>query len=488
MKLKEKFIVLWKRLRGADESKKTCLILITLSAIALIAFVLTTLSASFIPVHIMIISMVTVFLVCGTLYFLMIYRRTHRGIKIFAEVMCGVMIVVLMVAIFYIHATANFFSKIQVPDTEKIEYSVLVRKDETKLKGLGYIASKTVGLYKDDNARKVREYLKPKIIDNAGGDFGLKMVEESSLYDLAEQFLKGENNLSVLCLSQAQIQILSDKINGFNEQVKSIYNFQLDVSTYSAGKIGEVSNDKPFILYLSLTNQFDLLNSVERVKKARSDYDDNLRKFRQDLPSDTHGYSEINQLLVVNPETNKILILNLPADYYVQLDKAGENKDTLSNTGLTGISDGIAGLEQLFGARIQYYLKATFNDLVSLAYEVGLEDVDLDSEVQKNEILDMISNRLTESDILFRNYSPILMVAGNTFQTDMPVGLISEMVKQQIATHAQWDVEEYDLEGTVEEQPLHILGNNAIESRVLVPDEKSVEVAKEKIQAIMDER
>ena len=124
MKLKEKFIVLWKRLRGADESEKTCLILITLSAIALIAFVLTTLSASFIPVHIIIISMITVFLVCGTLYFLMIYRRTHRGIKIFAEIMCGVMIVVLMVAIFYIHATTNFFSKIQVPDTEKIEYSV----------------------------------------------------------------------------------------------------------------------------------------------------------------------------------------------------------------------------------------------------------------------------------------------------------------------------------------------------------------------------
>ena len=80
------------------------------------------------------------------------------------------------------------------------------------------------------------------------------------------------------------------------------------------------------------------------------------------------------------------------------------------------------------------------------------------------------------------------MAAGNAFQTDMPAELISDMMRQQIDTNAQWSVEEYNLKGIEEEQPLNILGNDEIKVQVLVPDEESVGIAKDKIQTIMDER
>lgn len=477
----------WRRLRGLDGDMKTATILLLLGIISCISFTIIIMTAGFVPFNIIAIVLIVVAIIFGMLYFLIFKQKIRHNIKVFSEVMCVIMMVILLVASFYIHATHNLFNRIQVSDTEKVEYSVLIKKNNSKTKGLGYIANKVIGFYKDDNTRKVKDYLKPLIIERAGGDFGMQFVENSSLYNLGEQFLKGENKIEVVCLSQAQIQILSEELKGFKDQIKSIYNFQLDSPTYRAGQVDNVAYENPFIIYLSVTEQSDLQTDIYNGEKPHEDYDINLRKFRQATLGDTHGYSEINRLLVVNPRTNRILILNIPADYYIQLDKEGKKKDTLSDTGLMGIQEGIEGLEQLLGVRIQYYLKTTFDDLLPLAQEVGETDLDLSSETRKQEILDKISNKLTSSDVLWRNYSPILMVAGNAFQTDMPSNLLADLLKRQITTHAWWEINGYSLEGTAEEQSLYFLGNDEQKTQVLMPNDESVESAKEKIQSIMGE-
>ena len=487
MKIAGKISALRRYLQGLSGDNKTSLMILILGIISLIVFVMFTISTGIIPFYILVIILTVVGVIYEILYFLMFNHKTRRIIVIISNITFCIVAILLMITAFYINATANLFKKIQVDDTEIIEYSVLVRKNESKFKGLGNIGAQTIGFYKDDNTRKAKEYLKPEIIRKAGGDFGIKMIEESSLYDLAKQFLNGEDRLGVICLSQAQIQILSDKIEGFTEQVRDISNFYLDVPTYRAGIENEINYNESFALYLSVVNRFDLMNNLNQVEKPHEEYDHNLKKFKPDLSIDTYGYSEINQLIIVNPKTSKILIINIPEDYYMESDEENMNGDTLADTGLIGVQRGIDSLDRLFEIRIKYYLKTTFDGLESLANELGIKNVGLDTDEEKQKILDEISDKMTTTDILWRNYSPILTAMSNAFQTNMPVGLMTNLLNRQIAIHPKWQVEEYNVDGDIEEKPLDILGNDEEKSQVLIPDENSIETAKEKIQSVLNE-
>ena len=485
--ISRKIDTFWKRLQRLSSSKKTSLIILILGTFSLLIFAFTIITANIIPLYvaIIIITMLAVFF--EILCFLIFYRKIHQNIIIAFDIICGIVAIILVIASFYIHATVNLFEKIQVGDVEKIEYSILVKKENTKLKGLGYIANRNIGIYENENTRKVEEELKPKIIEAAGGDFGMNFTEESSLYSLGEQFLNGENKMDVVCLSQAQIQILSDKLEDFNENVKPIYNFQLDFPAYDNG-INDATDNEPFVLFLSVIDRFDLSTGIEHEKKAHDDYDNNLRKFKQDSLGDTHGYSEINQLLIVNPKTNKILNLNVPANYYMYDDENSETGDTLADTGLIGVEEGIDDLEQLFGIKIDYYLKTTFDKLEPLMRELGETDYNINSEIQKQEILKVISNKMANSSILWRNYSPILMAIGNAFQTDMPVDLITSLLNKQITSQSKWNIEEYVIYGAEGQRSLAILGNNDIKSQVLMPQGEDVKDVRNKIQLGLDEK
>lgn len=80
------------------------------------------------------------------------------------------------------------------------------------------------------------------------------------------------------------------------------------------------------------------------------------------------------------------------------------------------------------------------------------------------------------------------MAMDNAFQTDMPVDLMTNLLNKQITSQAKWDIEEYDVDGTEEQQTLVILGNDDVKSRVVMPKDESVSEAKEKIQSVLDGR
>ena len=486
--MSKKIDAFWIRLQGLGGVKKISLIILILSAFSLLFFALIIISANIIPLYTTIVIITLVLVFFEILCFLIFYRKIHQNIIIIFDVICSMIATVLVIASFYVNATVNLFEKIQIGDSEKIEYSVLVKKENTKLKGLGYIANRTIGLHKSEDSYKIEEDLRPKIIEEAGGDFGLNFIEGSSLYELGKQFLNREKNMDVLCLSQAQIQILSDQLEGFNENIKSIYNFQLDFPAYSNDGINETLNNEPFVLFLSVTDRFDLSKDIEHEKKMHDDYDNNLRKFRQNSVGDTHGYSEINQLLIVNPETNKILVLNIPANYYMPTDENSETGDTLANTGLIGVEESIEGLERLFGIKINYYLKTTFDKLEPLMRELGENNYDFDSETRKQEVLNVISNKMANSSILWRNYSPILIAAGNAFQTDIPVDLMTSLLKRQITSQVKWNILEYNIDGSEEQQSIAVLGNGDIKLQVLAPRDDNIENVKNDIQLVLDER
>lgn len=483
----ERIDAFYRRLRKMDNNKKTSLILVCLSMAALLIYVVVLITTDILPLYLAIILTLIVGVLYEVLYFLMFDHKIWRRVKAFAQIICGVFSVILVVASFYLNATAHLFSAMQMSDTEVVEYVVLAKKDQNRLKGLGYLGGQTIGLYKDDNAQAVEDYLTPKIIENSGGNYGLKFEEIANLYDLANQFLKGENKMNVVCLSQAQVQFLSEEIDGFVEQVKSINRFELEARAYGVGRVDERSYDEPFVLYFSVSNRFDLFNGIEQQEKPHREYELNRQKFMTHLFfNDKHGYSEINQLIAINPKTSKILILDIPGDYLVNLNEEGSEKIILENTGFSGIRYSVEALERLYGVKIHYYLRTTFDELADFAQELGENEVNLESKFSRDEVFNAVGNRLTNSDIIWRNYSPILMVAGKTFQTNMPVGLMISLLKNRVFSDAEWAIEEYEAVGAESQQSIMSFGGEMTERQVLVPQEDSIRVGAEKIQAILE--
>ena len=75
------------------------------------------------------------------------------------------------------------------------------------------------------------------------------------------------------------------------------------------------------------------------------------------------GRSDVNQLVVVNPKTNHILLVNTPRDYYVRLAGTIGLKDKLTHAGIYGINKSIDTLEDLYDININHYLRVNFNTL-----------------------------------------------------------------------------------------------------------------------------
>ena len=63
---------------------------------------------------------------------------------------------------------------------------------------------------------------------------------------------------------------------------------------------------------------------------------------------------------------------------------------------------------------------------------------------------------------------------------------MTNLLNKQITSQAKWNIEEYDVVGTEEQQALVVLGNNDVKSQVLMPQEESIKDAKEKIQLVLN--
>ena len=60
------------------------------------------------------------------------------------------------------------------------------------------------------------------------------------------------------------------------------------------------------------------------------------------MPS--RSLSDVNMFVVVNPDTRKILLVNIPRDYYVHLHGKNGLRDKLTHAGVYGIDKSVKGV------------------------------------------------------------------------------------------------------------------------------------------------
>lgn len=227
----------------------------------------------------------------------------------------------------------------------------------------------------------------------------------------------------------------------------------------STSKVESVS-EEPFIIYISGSDTREQMFTVSR--------------------------SDVNILMVVNPQTKQILLINTPRDFFIPnpVSSSG-SKDKLTHLGIYGVDCSIAGLENLYWCDINYYVQINFTGAETLVDDLGGITIDNPQsfysrgydfpagEITLNgaqavvfarerysfasgdnmrgqnqmRLITAIIDKLTSSPTLFSSYKKILSDLDGFIVTNMESEEIDNLVKMQLNDWSSWDIKTYSATG-----------------------------------------
>ncbi|MCR4673128.1 MAG: LCP family protein [Lachnospiraceae bacterium] len=334
-----------------------------------------------------------------------------------------------------------------------------------------------------------------------------------SVFETAEALYNGE--VGAVIVNKAYVDLLDDNEadtgaeKTFSDRTRLLYEvtFEVDMSTETVDpeeeqaaanrkKLGTVS-ERPFIMYIS--------------------------------GSDTTGYllestrSDVNILVVVNPVTKQILLLNTPRDFYVENPAGNGALDKLTHCGIYGISNSVAALSWLYDADIEYYAQINFTGFETLidaiggvtvyseyefsakdyTYYVGYNDMDgakalvfarerhsfaggdrVRGQNQMRVINAVIQKISSDGVALLTNYSQIMNSIQGMFKTNMTSSDIEALIKLQLNEMPSWNVVSYAVTGSDGSATTYT--TPGAYAYVMIRDESTVEKAKELINMVLD--
>ncbi len=197
--------------------------------------------------------------------------------------------------------------------------------------------------------------------------------------------------------------------------------------------------------------------------------------------------SDVNILMVVNPETKQVLLLNTPRDYYVPNPAGGGKPDKLTHCGIYGVDCSVEALEGLYGIDIAYHGQINFTGFETLVDAVGGITVYSDQAFKtsagvyisegentlngeqalsfcreryrvsggdntrgKNQmkVIKAVIQKMTSGTTVISNYASILASLEGMFSTSITSAEIGMLVKMQLEDMASWNIQTYAVTGT----------------------------------------
>ena len=420
--------------------------------------------------------------------FFTIFRRPKRfirGILTFFEIFY---IILLLLVFFYLNKTFNFLDDLSSNfGYETKNYYVLVsstsnytKVDELANKKLGY--GKNVDLSID----KAIMELDSKITANH--------EEKNSYSDLFNSLQKDE--IDGVLMIDSIYSLLTEDDEELKSNTKILYEFSIKEKINEIGKDVNVT-EEPFNVYISGIDSYGKVTDK--------------------------GRSDVNIVMSINPKTHKILMINIPRDYYVNLNGINE-MDKLTHAGIYGVNVSAKTIEDILDIDINYYVKVNYNALIKLVD--ALDGVDVYSEynfksseffykfekgynhVNGKMALDFVrtrkafqdgdrvrgenQQRMIEAIIKKANspkilvkYSDLLEALEGTFTTNISTEKIMNLVNMQLDKMPDWEINSISLNGSDGSEITYSVPS--MELYVMYPNEETIEDAKIKIQELMGE-
>lgn len=446
-----------------------------------------------------------VFVLLDAIFALLLCYYTRAVVS---KIICVVITLVLVFGScmggYYISKTGSLLTNItNVTKHAKNTVSVVVKqssdiKNKSQLNGLSVGILRTIGT--QGSSKALKELSKDGIVMNQS--------EYDSLSAMLEAFYNGEVD-SIIINESSRSQILDmESYADFDNNTRVVYQTSYKVeNTDKANAVSDITS-KPFNVLISGSD-------------TRGGFDEN-------------GRSDVIMVATINPKTSTILLTSVPRDFYVTTacdaaDGCMQGAlDKITHTGIHGTNTTKRTVEQLLGIEINYTFKVGFDAVTELVDAVGGVDVTVapgyavnnfnslsgfsvhegvnhlngeqalafareryaytegDRQRTKNQqlVLMGIVDKITSPSIV-QNYSSIMDAMSNTFSTTMSSSEISDLIKYQINNNPKWKMEQYMVDGTGDTLMCAELGDAA---NVMVPDQSTVKMAKDKINAVLAEK
>lgn len=427
-------------------------------------------------------SLLTGLILVIDLIFSLLLFSSKPVVKVFGGLVTTFYILIMILAIIYELNTIDFLKKIGDKEYITLNYNVVVLKSSSYT-DLPSIKGEKVGIvngYKEEVTNKLDKKVR------------VKYTSYSNYSELVDRLIN--KHINVILLEDSQYKILEEEYTGFENKVSVIYKFSVDVKQKAEKEKTDITK-KPFNIFISGIDTYGNINSVSR--------------------------SDVNMIMSINPTDKKILLTSIPRDYYVKLSGINEY-DKLTHAGMYGIDTSIDTVETLLDTKINYYIKVNFSSLVKVVNT--LDGIDVDSKYQftsqdgysfkkginhlngkkalsfarerkalpdgdrsrgenHQAVLAAIINKASSKSIL-TNYNSLLKSLKPSLVTNLSNKELTSFIKMQIDKDIKWNISYVNLDGSDGYEYTYSYAKNKL--YVMIPDEETVENAKEEIRKILE--
>ena len=413
----------------------------------------------------------------------LIRRKTRKVPRILFGILSIILTIIYILGANYLNKTIGFLQNITTTlDYETQEYSVLVLKN-SEFEEIDDLKDKTIGFQQNNpNLELAQKGLTETI--------SYKAKEESDLANLLVDL--EDNNVSGIVLASTYLETLKENQKEFYDSAKVIYTYEIKYPKSDDTTKANITKE-PFIVYISGSDSRGKLSNADR--------------------------SDVNMLAVVNPNTNKILLVSVPRDYYVQLHGTTGNKDKLTHAGIYGIDMSKNTMQDIFGVTINYTAKIGFTGVEKVVDALGGVDINSDTRFtawtdrschfekgaqhvdgrcalayareryayttgdrhrvkNQQEVLGAIIKKATQPQYLI-HYTDILASLESSFVTSLSYDEITSFAKLQLNTMKGWQIESISVDGTGAMLPTYSMGSQPLS--VMIPNQETIDAAKAKI-------
>ena len=435
--------------------------------------------------------------VLAAIIWLLVWHTRYMGRFIGGTIFAVILVAILGFGGFYINKTRTAISDISSVTTEVTQMAVYVKSDDAAdsveaTKGYNYGILSSLDRENTDGA-----------VEHLKSEFGtdVQTIEYAGLTELADGLLNGEVNAMLLNSAYLSVYEDMDGYTDFGTKVKEVGTVDVETEIQAAAEetpvepITTANGGKVYTIYLS-----GIDTRGEMTAKSRSD---------------------VNIIATVNTDTNEILLVSTPRDYYVPLSISNGVPDKLTHAGIYGIDVCMDTLGMLYDIDINYYFRINFGGFVKVIDALGGITVDSDYDFNSGNITGYHFNKgenyvngeqalvfareryaFQEGDRqrgknqmavirgvvkkalspeILTSYSSILSSLDGCFGTNITYEEIAQILQQQLSNGGDWTIVSYSVDGTGATEKPYSMSQKAY---VMVPDYNTVDKAKSLMEKV----
>jgi len=422
-------------------------------------------------------------------------KRVKIGFLIFLDIVAFIVLIIEGFATYKLYQTYDFMENdMQVTETK--DYYYIVVNANSSYESIKNIEGKVVNYFNDgDDYKRLESNIKSKV------NVVLDEVEDYS--DLMDNVLKNKDKVILISESTYEAYLDNSDDETLKDNFKIIEKFEITTELEISDSKKDITSE-PFILYLSGIDT----RSGKMPKKSLSD---------------------VNMFIVVNPQTRKILMVNVPRDYYVQIHGTTGLKDKLTHAGMRGgVKLSKATMEDLLGYKADYYVRVNFNAVLNIVNAIGGVTIDSKDNFtyklyhdksciikpgknklnascalafareryayssgdrhrgeNQQQLIKAIVDKLSSSKSLVSNYDKILKALNGSFESNLSTKNITSMVQFQINDMRGWSFDTQNLNGSTGLEPCYSFPKGRLS--VMYQNQKTIDAAKNKIKKVLNE-